>query len=182
VMLSSMNLLILFLVGILVGLAIGVLIYETHYRKLKLKLVDRFAGQAEELASNMRILGAFTAYMERCEEITHEQQRLLSLLGGPTRSATHSKYKKSIYKEINDLEEKKMVIFKKVNDMGYDPEVSFKEDGKITKKRISAVLMKREFLKSAKIPKTKTDLKNIQDRHLKIVKDIHHDTSPDQVR
>lgn len=173
------------LIGVFLGLLIAVFIYEFHIRDYKKRLLDIYCEELEKNTNNMQLLGSFRVYMEQIQELNDQQSTLIASLDQPSKNASHSKYKNTIVREIDHIEQKKIQIFNKVLKAGYDPKISIKRRGGAEETMtISQYVLDMEKNRAKLNPhkSTPTDSKNIRDKHLRLVKEKIDDTHPEQVR
>ena len=83
----------------------------------------------EEALSDLETMTSVKERFKQVDEIIQEQLGLMSSIDGPSRGASHSKYKSEIARRIKKLEENKLAIYKTILADGVDPTLTAIIDG-----------------------------------------------------
>lgn len=138
-------------------------------RKIAKEEMETVAFLADSL-KQAELIGSIKQRFKEFDRLTKDQQNLFKSADAPSRSASHSKFKNSVFSEIKQIEEKKRDILKSILEDGFDAPVQMVDgDGTMTRMRISEVLAKDS--KTDPIPSQKPE------RKLRLVKGEKDDQS-----
>jgi len=183
-MISALILVFWVIIAGIIGIFIGGSIERAKSRILRQHLYDvtiKTIAQIHGLCDNKAVIYVKEQIYE-ASNIASMQLDLWKQIDAPNRGAAHSKWKRDIIGQINELEAKKIDVFRKIMQAGHDLTVTIVEaDGKLVKQKISQVIEhydtananKQPFNKSA-TDKSKTKTINKQPT-LKLVKDNTND-------
>lgn len=131
-----------FAVGFATGFAIAYYTWKTAYDKLHDASIEALKKQHE--SNTKAVYARVRSKIDKVDKIMEAQLNLWGQFDGPNKGAAHSRWKRGLVGQINDLEAEKMDIFKAILSDGVDLEVSVTgADGSKEKKRMSAIV--KEF-------------------------------------
>lgn len=161
--------------GLIIGFAFSSfgwkIAYDSLY-KVSLKAIKDQHGD-----NNKIIYARVRAKIADISKITETQIALWGQIDGPNMSAAHSKWKRNLINEINNLESEKMAIFKEILKDGVDLTVSIIEsDGTKSNKQMSEIVKEFDIkqLDNSHIsnkPTEKTTKENDPNKKLRLVKE-----------
>jgi hypothetical protein len=135
---------IIFLLGIPVGLLIAILYYKLYLIKLEIilkKFMEDTYNQQQETLQYGITLGKVNEKIAIVSELNQKQNDLLIKLHEPNRNAAHSRWKNSIHKDIIAIEEEKIKILEDILKDGKDYQmIMIDETGQQIKTTISETL------------------------------------------
>lgn len=135
-----------FIAGIAVGVII-LLLFALHlYVKTSSKktLNNLTSASIKKLAKDPALLESVKARMDTIISIAEKQETLMVSATTPSASASHSKYKNTIIRELKALEQEKMRLFKSIISDGVDLKMKTSVDGKEQIMYMSELLKKYE--------------------------------------
>ncbi len=117
--------------GLLSGLAVGFAFHQWQMHRVT-KAVQKFVEEQANIIKTVQretVQVAKSTYeaqgrLDRAMAIVQEQAALVGQLDSPSKSASHSKHKNSIVRQIKQLEEEKVKLLREVLDSGFDPDVT----------------------------------------------------------
>lgn len=132
----------------------------------------------EDAVKDLEMMGSIKERFNKVDEMIQEQLSLMSAIDGPSRGASHSKYKGEIARRIKELEENKLAVYKTILADGIDPTLTAIVDGDASKMKLSDAVREMELaLADVDGPKPKTNSKEPRKNFLKLVTEEATDES-----
>lgn len=146
---------ILFICGFIVGIVSTFLILLYWGNRRYSKTLNALNETSEAFLKKTELVGSAKLRFNKIEDITADQLSLIKQLDMPSSSASHSRYKNTLIRQLSDMENEKIEIMRSIVKDGIDPVVSFSIDGEIQKMKMSEAVTRHD----AKSNVTKTDSK-----------------------
>ena len=115
--------------------------------------------------------------IELASELADQQLSMWRQLDGPSKGASHGKWKSGVIKQINALEEDKINIFRDILKEGYDLTISMVEEGGEIKKMKMSEVIGMHDMKDADTPKHQAKVPVEKPNHLKAVEPVAGDVN-----
>lgn len=132
----------------------------------------------EDAMKDLELMGSIKERFKKVDEMIQEQLNLMSMIDGPSKGASHSRYKGEIARRIKELEESKLDIYKTILADGIDPILTAVVEGDTSKMKLSDAVRDMELaLTEADGPPPKTNPKKPRKNFLKLVTEETPDES-----